>query len=106
MSTSNKQLTSHHLQESVNRTLRGAGPRHLAKRFHQLMRLDRLVTILVPQARPDGKHQTMVPMVVKGSRLAAAGLAWEKASQSKLFDQATAFNESRPADVHHVARVL
>ena len=91
MSTSNLQATAARLQAAVQRTFRGAKPRDLARRVHQLLASrGGIITILTPIER-DGKRTVRVESV-RGSRLAVAGDAWARAHQATLTDDARRAN--------------
>lgn len=81
MSTSNLRITAANLQRSIQRTLSGAKPRHLTKRFRQLLSSHGgFITILTPIER-DGKRTVRVESV-RGNRLAVAGAAVERSRQA------------------------
>jgi hypothetical protein len=110
MSTSNLRITAANLQRSIQRTLSGAKPRHLTKRFRQLLSSHGgFITILTPIER-DGKRTVRVESV-RGNRLAVAGAAVERARQATLTDevrQAAGLKERGSITGRHrvVAKVL
>jgi hypothetical protein len=87
MSTSNLQLIADRLQRAVQRTLQGAKPRHLTKRFRQLLSsYGGMVTIWTTIER-NGKRTARVESF-RANRLAFAGYAVERARQAHLTDEA------------------
>lgn len=87
---SNVQAIATRLQASVMRTLRGAKPRHLSKRFRQLLQSDGgTITIFQPETQGDKK--TVTVHHVKTNRLGVTGHAIELArNETKLKEARTA----------------